>query len=59
MIAKHCPSLVISVFQLLLIDQMFVNVVDEGLVTPLGVIWVSLVELRDLFLEFCGIHHLG
>ena len=44
-ITKHRPSLVVPVLQLLLVNQVFVNVVNEGLVTPLGVIKVPLAEL--------------
>ena len=50
-IAKHRPCLVVPVLQLLLVNQVFVNVVNEGLVTPLGIIWVPFAEVGDLLLE--------
>ena len=57
-IPKHRPCLVVPVLQLLLVNQVFVNVVNEGWVTLLGIFWVRFAELGDMLFELLGIHHL-
>ena len=54
----HRPRLVVAVLELLLVDQVLIDVVYEGLVTSLWVDWIPFAELCYLFLELLGMHHL-
>ena len=55
---EHRPRLVAAVFELLLIDQVLVDVIDECLVASLRVVWIPFAEACRLFFELLGVQHL-
>ena len=55
---EHRPRLVAAVFELLLVDQVLVDVIDECLVASLRVVWIPFAEACHLFFELLGVQHL-